>query len=119
MGRHRPKTNLVFGGATRMAIVRLIRLERESEARGLSVHALGIKAAISPNTMTRVRKGLPIQASSVAKIVKALAEIPILPGMEELLTDAGRLNRERSESQAGHRFPGVADVPVGTSDKAG
>jgi hypothetical protein len=67
-----------------------VRLRRELRLRGATAGRVAELAEVSPNTLTRAMAGEPITVSSLRAIVRALASLPVLVGVGELLATETR-----------------------------
>lgn len=62
-----------------------LKLSRALAARGIDGERLAALAAIDRSTVSRARRGKAVRPETVGKLVKALHDLPVLPGAEELL----------------------------------
>jgi transcriptional regulator with XRE-family HTH domain len=64
------------------------RFRRELAIRGCTSGTVAKTAGLMPNTVSRILTGQPVSVTTLRRIAKALHEIPVLPGMNELVLGA-------------------------------
>jgi predicted transcriptional regulator len=60
-------------------------LRRELAVRGLTGYAFAELAGLTPETLSRILGGRPVNTSTVRAIVSALARVPVLAGADKLI----------------------------------
>jgi predicted transcriptional regulator len=59
------------------------------QVRGLTIHTLAQLAHVSPATAAAALRGRDLQVSTAQRIARAVANAPVVPGMEEWRADPG------------------------------
>jgi transcriptional regulator with XRE-family HTH domain len=65
------------------------RFRRELALRGVTAGTVAHVAGVAPNTISRILAGLPISIATLRAVAHALHEMPVLPGMDELVLGGG------------------------------
>jgi len=66
------------------------RFRRELHLRGVTAGDIAQLAGVSPNTLSRCLAGEPITIGTLRNIVRTLASLPVLQGVDELLAAGTR-----------------------------
>ena len=64
------------------------KLLRQIQLRGLTTAQFGERAGISAPTLSRIVNGRSAKPSTVRRITEALAEVPVIEGLDLLLEDS-------------------------------
>ena len=61
------------------------RFRRALYVRGVTAGEVARAADVAPNTISRILAGAPITVATLRAVVRALASLPLLPGVDELI----------------------------------